>query len=113
VILVQSVIIIISFLLVSLIEFGDADAQEQNVTNTSALMEKGIALYDLGQYNESIGRYDKVLAIDPNHVDALNAKGAALYDLGKYNESIGYFDKTLGISHKYFALDTKRSNLPG
>jgi hypothetical protein len=44
VILVQSVIIIISFLLVSLIEFGDADAQGQNVTNnTSALMEKGIA----------------------------------------------------------------------
>jgi hypothetical protein len=37
----QSVIIIISFFLVSLIEFGDADAQEQDIVSndTSALME--------------------------------------------------------------------------
>jgi tetratricopeptide (TPR) repeat protein len=69
VILIQSVIIIISFSLVSLIEFVEADAQEQNkVTNdTSALMEKGIALQTQGKYNESIGYYDKVIAIDPNH----------------------------------------------
>ena len=45
-ILIQSVIIIISFSLISLTKFGDADAQEQDiVTNDAdALMEKGIAL---------------------------------------------------------------------
>ena len=58
-ILIQSVIIIISFFLVSLIEFEDAEAQEQdNVTNdTSALMEKGKDQVNLGKYEETIGYY--------------------------------------------------------
>jgi tetratricopeptide (TPR) repeat protein len=68
VILFQTVIILISFFVVSLIGFGDADAQEKDsVTNaTRALIEKGIILYELGEYNEAIGYYDKALAIDPN-----------------------------------------------
>jgi tetratricopeptide (TPR) repeat protein len=66
VILSQSVIIIISFFLVSLIEFGEADAQGQNITNaTSSLMEKAIALFDSGRYEDGIAFIDKALAIDP------------------------------------------------
>jgi tetratricopeptide (TPR) repeat protein len=84
-ILSQSVIIIISFFLVSLIEFGDADAQEQDI---GALMDKGVALQNSGKNEEAIGYYDKALAIDPNHVLELANKGSALGDLEKYNESI-------------------------
>ena len=96
-ILIQSAIIIISFFLVSLIEFADVEAQEQDiVTNdTSTLMEKGAALKSSGQYEEAINYYDKVLAIDPNNVDVLTDKGLALHNLGNYNESIGYYDKAL------------------
>ena len=48
-ILVKSVIIIISVFLVSIIKFGDADAQGQDIisNDTSALMEKGIASSEL------------------------------------------------------------------
>jgi tetratricopeptide (TPR) repeat protein len=80
--LIQSVVII-SFFLVSFIEFGDADAQGQDSTNaTSTLMEKGFALQVSGQYNESIGYFDKVLAIDPNNVVALDNKRLAIENLG-------------------------------
>jgi hypothetical protein len=36
----------------------------------------------LGQYNESIEYYDKVLAIDPNYVFALDNKRLAIDNLG-------------------------------
>ena len=42
-----------------------------------ALYNKGIALDNLGKYQEAITYYDKVLAINPNYVDALNNKAVA------------------------------------
>jgi tetratricopeptide (TPR) repeat protein len=97
VILGQSVIIIISFFLVSLIEFGDADAQEQDIftNDVNALFKKGVDLLELGKFEEAIGNFDKVLAIEPNHVDTLNNKGFALHNLGQYKESIEYYNKIL------------------
>ena len=59
VVLIQSVIII-SFFLVSLIEFGDVEAQEQDSTNAAnALMEKGRAFQSSGLAKEAIGYYDR------------------------------------------------------
>ena len=58
---------------------------------------KDVALLNLGQYNESIGYFDKALGIDPVNGLALYNKGLALFNLGKYNESIGYYDKVLAI----------------
>ena len=56
---------------------------------------KGVALLNLGKYNESIAYFDKALAINPKNVVSLYNKGAVLNKLGKYNESIAYFDKVL------------------
>ena len=62
-----------------------------------ALDNKGLALYNLGKYEEAIEWYDKVLKIDPNDVNALNNKGLALNNLGKYQEAIEWYDKALEI----------------
>jgi tetratricopeptide (TPR) repeat protein len=60
---------------VSLIEFGDAEAQEPGSTNaTSTLLEKGAALKSSGQYEEAIKYYDRVLALDPNYVVLITCK---------------------------------------
>jgi tetratricopeptide (TPR) repeat protein len=62
-------------MLVSLIEFGDAEAQEQGSTNaTSTLLEKGAALKSSGQHEEAIKYYDRVLALDPNYVVLITCK---------------------------------------
>ena len=109
--LIQAVTIIISLLLVTFIEFGEADAQEQNsVTNdTNALMVTGPTLQTQGKYNESIGYYDKVLAIDPSHADELYSKGTTLDDLGQFEEAIRYYDKVLQIDpNNTDALDNKQ-----
>ena len=52
---------------------------------------KGLALNNLGKYEEAIEWYDKALKIDPNDVNALNNKGKALYNLGKYQEAIEWY----------------------
>jgi tetratricopeptide (TPR) repeat protein len=71
-VILPSVIIITLLFLVSLIGFGDADAQNQNITgNVDALVNKGLSLWRLGQYQEAIGYYDRALIIDPNSVRAL------------------------------------------
>ena len=64
------------------------------------LTNKGIALLNLGKYNESIPYFDKALAIDPNEVNALTQKGVALVFLKRANQSIPYFDKALAINPK-------------
>ena len=43
-----------------------------------ALSNKGAALRHLGQYQQAIEYFDKVLAIEPNDVYALKNKGALL-----------------------------------
>ena len=50
--------------------------------------DKGVALLNLGKYNESITYFDKALNIDPKYFYALYNKAVALNKLGKYNESM-------------------------
>jgi tetratricopeptide (TPR) repeat protein len=40
-------------------------------SNVSALINKGRALYNLGNYTQAITYFDKALAIEPNATDAL------------------------------------------
>ena len=54
-------------------------------------------MFNLGKLNEAIVNYDKLLKINPNHLQSISNKGAALLRLGKVNEAIAEFDKALKI----------------
>ena len=60
------------------------------------MYNKGNTLYHLGKYNQAIGYYDKVLAIDPNHVKALNNKGNSLAIDPKYYSALRIKGTALG-----------------
>ena len=49
------------------------------------------------KYDEAIALFDRILAIDPDNLDALVAKGNALYALGKNEQAVSYYDKALEI----------------
>ncbi len=63
----------------------------------SAWVKKGNDLVKLGGYTGAIVFYNKVLAIDPNNIDALYNKGNALVKLGDSIGAIVLYDKALAI----------------
>jgi Flp pilus assembly protein TadD len=58
---------------------------------------KGIALEDLGKYDEAIQAFDKALELDPQNAEAWSEKGYALGELGKYDEAIQALDKAIEL----------------
>ena len=70
---------------------------EKEANNADALINKGVALGNLGKYEEAIAEYDKALELKPDHADALINKGVALGRLGQYQEAIQWIDKALEI----------------
>jgi len=65
-----------------------------------------------GNFEEAISYFEKVLEIEPNHLDALNNIGGLLSTLGKHNEAIFYFDTIIEIEPNYVrALVNKGSAL--
>ncbi len=76
--------------------------------NTGIYNSKAIALRGLGNNDEALGIYDKVLAIDPNDTIALLGKGQVLSVLGDYKGSIESYDKMLELNPTdYDALSFK------
>ncbi|MDD4454080.1 MAG: tetratricopeptide repeat protein [Candidatus Methanomethylophilaceae archaeon] len=62
---------------------------------------KGVALDDLGRYDEAISCYDRALEVDPKYAYAWNGKGNALKHLGRYDEAISCYDRALEVDPKY------------
>jgi tetratricopeptide (TPR) repeat protein len=75
-------------MLVTISLLPSAAALVKNISpEVNALVDKGLALDDLGNYTGAIAYYDKALAIDPKNVFALTFKGLALSILGNYTSN--------------------------
>jgi tetratricopeptide (TPR) repeat protein len=68
-------------------------------TTASEWLDKGLALYDQGKYDEAIQAYDKAIEIDPQNADAWDNKGTTLHKLGKYDEAIQAYDKAIELDY--------------
>ncbi|SPR16271.1 tetratricopeptide repeat protein [Orientia tsutsugamushi] len=53
---------------------------------------QGIALYELGQYQEAIDNYDIAIKHKPDLAEAYMNKGVALRKLGQHQEAIKKFN---------------------
>ncbi|TRU61261.1 MAG: tetratricopeptide repeat protein [Microcystis aeruginosa Ma_QC_Ch_20071001_M135] len=58
---------------------------------------RGIALDDLGRYEEAIASFDRALEIKPDDHQAWNGRGIALGNLGRYEQAIASCDRALEI----------------
>ena len=65
-----------------------------------AWYNRGVALKNLGHYDEAVQCYDRALEVDPEDARAWYSKGVALGNLGRYNEAIQCFDHVLEIDPK-------------
>ena len=74
--------------MISLFPLSTAALAQKTSAEVNVLIEKGVALDNLGNYTGAIQYYDKALAIDPKDVNALDNKGVSLGSLRNYTGAI-------------------------
>jgi tetratricopeptide (TPR) repeat protein len=70
---------------------------DANPDDTYALSFKGSSYDGLGNFEEAIACFDRVLDVDENDEFAWTSKGSALYSLKRYDEALSCFDRALEI----------------
>jgi tetratricopeptide (TPR) repeat protein len=76
---------------------------EKSSDNINTLINKGLALYHLGNYTQAIQYFDKALDRESRDVKALYHKALDLYRLGNCTQAIQYYNKALDIDPRYVA----------
>ena len=78
-------------------------AAETAVSNTAAnqlkkineLNQQGLNLYDQGDFDNSLNKFNDVIKQDPVNIFALHYSGLIFFEKGMYSDSITYFKKIL------------------
>lgn len=66
--------------------------------STASWYKKGMDLYyKQGKFQDAIGCFDRVIEMDPNHVDAWREKGICLNELGRYDAALQCFNRVLEL----------------
>jgi tetratricopeptide (TPR) repeat protein len=58
---------------------------------------RGLALWNLGRYEEAIASYDKAVEIKPDKHEAWYNRGLALGNLGRYEQAVASHERALKI----------------
>ena len=66
-----------------------------------ALINAGILWADLGDLEEAVAFFDRVLEQAPNHPGACFTKGLAFYQMGRFREAIELFDRALEVAPNF------------
>ena len=69
--------------------------------NLEYLYNIGLSHEKRGSTRDAIFYFDKVLEVEPEHINALAHKGNVLGKLGKYDQAIGCYDTVLKIKPDY------------
>ncbi len=71
------------------------DSLENDSLSIDAMNGKGIALFLVGNHQESLIYFDLVLEIDPQNYEATKKKAHVLAQIGQFDEATKYFEKSL------------------
>jgi hypothetical protein len=82
---------------------------EQFPSHTDVLTNRGIALKELGRYEEAIASFDRALSIKPDLAEAYSNRGNALKGLKRYEESVQSYDKAIELKPDYADAYMNRS----
>jgi tetratricopeptide (TPR) repeat protein len=61
------------------------------------LLSRGQSLYQLGRYTEALSATDRILATQPDHIEALELRGDILQKLARYQEALQSYDQALSL----------------
>jgi len=69
--------------------------------NVRSWREKGIILFNLGRYDESLEAFNQAIMLSPRDADNWNSKGAVLAQLGRYNQAIKSLDLAIRLDPSF------------
>ncbi len=82
------------------VEYWDhAISQKQNTAK--AYNNRGLAYYELKQYQKAIQNYDQAIKQDPGYVAAFNNRGNSYYELAEYQRALKDFNQSLHLEPNY------------
>jgi tetratricopeptide (TPR) repeat protein len=79
---------------------GNNNSPSQRNLGLSILLTSAREYYVKGDYKKADIFFERILEIEPNHIDALNGKGTSLYMLADYDTAKNCFDKVLQMDPK-------------
>jgi Flp pilus assembly protein TadD len=88
-------------------------AIEINPQFPEAWNSKGVALGDLGRYEDALIAFDKAIEINPQSPEAWYNKGLALSYLGRNEDALIAFDKAIEINPQFPEAWTNKGNALG
>lgn len=68
--------------------------------NVDALVDKGVALQNLGRLRQALKCFQKANEASPKNITSLINTGSVLHSLGRFDEAITYYDRALQIDKK-------------
>jgi eukaryotic-like serine/threonine-protein kinase len=74
------------------------------------LYNKAYSLSSLGQIDEAIDCYDKVVGIEPDNVDAWNNRGVCLRKQGKFEQALDSYSRALDVEKNNVSALSNRGN---
>ena len=77
---------------------GLLQGDNNNIVYAKVWSNRGVALANLGKYQQAIECFDKAIEINPNDVNIWNSKGTAFHYQSKYQQAIECFDKAIEIN---------------
>lgn len=79
--------------------WGRAIGQKQNTAK--AYNNRGLAYYELRQYQEAIQDFDQAINQDPGYVAAFNNRGNSYYEIAEYERALTDFNQILQLEPNY------------
>ena len=79
--------------------WGHTISQKQN--SAKAFNNRGLAYYDLKQYQKAIKDYDQAIKQDHGYVAAFNNRGNSYYELADYQRALTDFNQSLQLKPNY------------
>lgn len=102
--------IISKMFLILTILTGCATTEEIEETDPLALLNKGAAFAEKGQYERAIAYFSEAIERNPRYAEAYNDRGAAYYDKGQYDKAISDFTKAIELNPKHAMPYYNRGN---
>ncbi|MDP3011048.1 MAG: tetratricopeptide repeat protein [Methylococcales bacterium] len=84
---------------------------QSNAEQLLAHLNQGLEYQDANRLTDALNSYERVLVIDPHHIDALINRGNVLEDLNRLTDALASYDRAIAARPDYARAHSNRGNV--